>query len=89
MSSPNMICKGCKNKFHYCSSCGIDGHSEYGFCSFDCLDKGDDYINRWRITVRGFCKSLNKAQFTTFFRIVENIDDHLLNRWIEELKKEI
>ena len=86
MSFSNTICKACKDKFHYCSSCGIDGYSEYGFCSSECLDKGDNYINKWRAIVRRFCKSLNKAQFAAFIRINENVNDYLLDRWIEELK---
>lgn len=34
-----MICKNCNIEFHYCSSCGEDGYSEYGFCSWSCKDE--------------------------------------------------
>lgn len=29
-------CKQCKRQFHYCTSCGCDGYSEYDLCSDNC-----------------------------------------------------
>ena len=36
MASRNNICWICENKFHACSSCGLD-EWEYKFCSEKCL----------------------------------------------------
>jgi hypothetical protein len=32
------VCRLCGKEFHHCSSCGDDGHSEYDFCSYTCLN---------------------------------------------------
>lgn len=39
-------CNTCNTSFHYCNSCGHDGHSEEGFCSSECRDKYLDIISR-------------------------------------------
>ena len=82
-----MICKNCNEKFHYCSSCGIDGHSEYGYCSDECMSEGER-SDIYRILFRGFCKSLNNAQLSTFQRLMDNVDDYLLCKWLNEIRRE-
>ena len=40
----NMICKQCKKKVHYCSSCGfVDYCYDEGYCSNKCWEASEEY----------------------------------------------
>lgn len=55
-----MKCKKCKSNFHHCSSCGCDGYSEYGFCSYKC--KKDFFNENLKQNFEKFLNSLNDDQ---------------------------
>jgi len=40
-----MKCKYCAKEFHSCSSCGLDGFSEYGYCSETCFENSTEVMD--------------------------------------------
>jgi hypothetical protein len=36
------VCKTCGLQYHFCSSCGCDGYSEYDYCSSECMELSEE-----------------------------------------------
>lgn len=66
-----MICKLCKCSFHYCHSCGINGHGEYGYCSDICMDIAENE-NEDVVRLREIIDSIPKETIEELCELVIN-----------------
>lgn len=68
-----MNCKKCDKQYHYCSSCGLCFPEEIGYCSFDCWESSDEYIEKQK-RMEIFIDSLSNRQLSQISWIVQNVD---------------
>ena len=79
-------CPVCDKKFHACGSCYLSHGYEYTYCSEECYLKSDEYKEE-STPILSFLYSLNDEQREIFYKIVNDIDEDLLNFVIKEHKQ--
>jgi hypothetical protein len=77
-----MKCKTCGDEYHYCGSCGMDGYSEMGYCSDECI--GSSYSVK---NIIDFIKSLSTVKRNKLIGIFNETPDEIFWRAIKKLEK--
>lgn len=77
-----MKCKTCGIKYHYCSNCGIDGYSEYGYCSEDCYEMCDEVI-----AVIDYLQNLSIVKRNKLIKLYNNVSDRAIDIAIKKVGK--
>jgi hypothetical protein len=83
-----MICKTCKTKIHYCSSCDYDNYLSLGYCSKDCYEESDTF-KLFSNKLESFINSLDDIQKSDFFSLWDNgiLEDNEYDEVIDNLYK--
>lgn len=72
VSRANTKCHICEKLFHYCGSCGRDGYSEDGYCSYTCKkSKVKELISK----VEEFISKEN------LLKLMDLMERHEINLW--------
>lgn len=67
-----MNCRHCGKNYHHCSSCGQCFPEEIGYCSYNCWESSDEYIEKEN-RFENFIDTLTNSQLKDLRWLIHDI----------------